>query len=333
MMPAPPLDAKGVRLEGYDTSFSLTEVAASVAKLSLNISCIECSSPGIYELTELLSTPEASEDATDVANDIFNYVTELLGGDYLQVAMDRLLNDANRRCPHSPQYDDTVAVSYESFESPEPDSSIKFFVLLGIVAGSLLLTVLAVITIVKVIVRRRNRRWISKVETEKVFLLWQQQRKEEEKESELNEMTSSMFTSPEIPRWLRLLMPIVILGNIGFFLSGHLSLGATVNIEATLADQSFKVSDFFEFSMMKSTVEIWNAGGKELAIMILIFSGIWPYTKQLFTLALWFLPPSIVSISKRGSIFLWLDALAKWSMVDIFVLVITVAGFRISVQR
>ena len=95
-------------------------------------------------------------------------------------------------------------------------------------------------------------------------------------------------------------MPIIILGNIGFFLSGHLSLGATVNIEATLGEQSFKVDNFFEFSMLRSTVEIWNAGGKELAILILIFSGIWPYAKQLITLALWFMPPNVVSTLEVG---------------------------------
>jgi uncharacterized paraquat-inducible protein A len=80
--------------------------------------------------------------------------------------------------------------------------------------------------------------------------------------------------------------------------------------------------------MARSTVDIWNAGGRELAVMILIFSGIWPYTKQLMTLALWFLPPTSLSISRRGSILLWLDWLAKWSMIDIFVLVISIAAFR-----
>lgn len=85
--------------------------------------------------------------------------------------------------------------------------------------------------------------------------------------------------------------------------------------------------------MARSTVDIWNAGGKELAILILIFSGIWPYLKQISTLVLWFVPPRMVSVSKRGSVLLWLDALAKWSMVDIFVLVVVVAGFRVSIQR
>jgi hypothetical protein len=74
-----------------------------------------------------------------------------------------------------------------------------------------------------------------------------------------------------------------------------------------------------------------QAGGKELAILILIFSGIWPYTKQLITLVVWFLPPSMLSISKRGNILLWVDWLAKWSMIDIFVIVICIAAFRVSI--
>jgi len=82
----------------------------------------------------------------------------------------------------------------------------------------------------------------------------------------------------------------------------------------------------------KSTVDIWKAGGEELAILILIFSGIWPYTKQLITLVLWFTPTSSVSVSRRGSVLMWLDWLAKWSMIDIFVLIITVAAFRVSVN-
>ena len=127
---------------------------------------------------------------------------------------------------------------------------------------------------------------------------------------------------------VRLGMPLIIVGNILFFLSGHLSLGATVNIEGDLAGSYIRVDKFFEFSMARSTIDIWNAGGEELAIIILIFSGIWPYTKQMMTLTLWFLPPSRLPVSKRESIFLWLDRLGKWSMIDIFVLVVSIAAFR-----
>jgi Na+-transporting methylmalonyl-CoA/oxaloacetate decarboxylase gamma subunit len=334
MMPAPPLDARGVRLEGSEPSLSLVHLFASVSKLYLNITCISCTSPGMDELATLLSTPEAIKDATEVANDVFEYVTRILDGEFLQVTFDRMLNDAKMSCPHSPSYTASPnAVKYEPFQSSDStDQSIQFLIYLAIGTVCLIAFVSTVAIIVKLVVRRRHRKWLRSLSSERVYLVWQQQRADQQKEMKLNEQTRSLFTSPQIPRWVRLIMPVVILGNIGFFLSGHLSLGATVNIEATLAGQPFTVGNFFEFSMAFSIVEIWNAGGKELAIMILLFSGVWPYTKQVITLALWFLPPASVSVSKRGSIFLWLDALAKWSMVDIFVLVITVAGFRVSVQ-
>jgi uncharacterized paraquat-inducible protein A len=66
---------------------------------------------------------------------------------------------------------------------------------------------------------------------------------------------------------------------------------------------------------------------------MLLFSGVWPYSKQVITLALWFLPPRIVSVSRRGSIFLWLDALAKWSMVDVFVMIVSIVAFRVTIKR
>lgn len=66
--------------------------------------------------------------------------------------------------------------------------------------------------------------------------------------------------------------------------------------------------------------------------MILIFSGIWPYTKCLATLFLWFAPPRLCSVNRRENALLWLDVLAKWSFVDIFILVMTLAAFRVSVQ-
>lgn len=84
--------------------------------------------------------------------------------------------------------------------------------------------------------------------------------------------------------------------------------------------------------MAYSVSEMWAAGAKSLAVLILIFSGVWPYTKQLVTLVLWFLPTRWCSTVRRGKIFLWLDCMAKWSMVDVFVLLCTLTAFRISIE-
>jgi uncharacterized paraquat-inducible protein A len=80
--------------------------------------------------------------------------------------------------------------------------------------------------------------------------------------------------------------------------------------------------------MAQSTIDIWNAGGRALAALIFIFSGLWPYSKQLITLVLWFTHPAKVPMARRESILLWLDVLAKWSIIDIFVMLVSLAGFR-----
>jgi hypothetical protein len=333
-IPAPALDARGIRVEEDDITAALEEIAVSVSRMNVNVSCIECSSPGMLDLVDLLSTQEAQDGATISANSLLQSATQFLHGNFLQVQMDRLLADAARKCPHSLDYDpNATPLEYQALESPDNESDISFLVLLGCVILGLLATVGLLVLCIKCFVRRRHRKFLASLPKEQVASLENQQRREDALESELNANTKSMFSSAEVvPCLVRWGMPVIIAGNIGLFLSGHLSLGATVNIEASIAGETIKVDEFFEFSMAKSTIDIWNAGGKELAILILIFSGIWPYTKQLMTLALWFTPPSWVSISRRGSILLWLDWLAKWSMIDIFVLVISIAAFRVSIQ-
>lgn len=334
MMPAPPLDAHGIRLENSEPSFSLVDLAMYVARLNLNVTCYECSSSGMVEFAELLSTPQASDGATEVGNKILDYATDVVKGGFLETMVDRMLHDAKKKCPHSPEYDTNfVAYEYEPLEIPSvANDSLSFFITVLIAAGCLAIFVSAIMLTIRCIVRRRHYRWVQSLTRSRVYIISKIQKKEQDKISHANESTRSMFASLAIPWWIRWSMPLIILGNIGLFLSGHLSLAATVSINANLADQAFTADQFFEFSMARSTIDIWNAGGKELAVLILLFSGVWPYTKQLITLVLWFLPPKCVGVSKRGSIFLWLDVLAKWSMVDIFVLVVTVSAFRVSVQ-
>jgi len=328
-MRPPSLDSRGIRVEGKEPSAALTNLAIAIAKVGLNITCVTCTSPEIEDLAALLSSPEGIDDATEVANMLLDYATKLLGGEFLQVKIDRMLNDAVQKCPHSESYrENPVEAKYSPLESPDRnDDSIAFLITIVIVTVSLFLAAVILTSVIKCLVIRRNRAWLKTLPRSEIFSIHQEQ----VKETEQNARTQSMFTSKEIPAYIRYLVPVVLVANIGFFLSGHLSLGATVNIEAQFAGEAFTVSNFFDFSMAQSTIDIWNAGGKELAILILIFSGIWPYMKQLITLILWFLPTRFCSTNTRGNIFLWLDKLAKWSMVDIFVLVISIASFRVSI--
>ena len=333
-LPAPPLDSRGIRVDGVEPSASLQQLAATVASMNLNVTCVSCTSPGMEKLVDLLSTKEGAEDLTEAANKILDAATKLLGGQFLQTTIDRLLNDAPRRCPHRPEFElQPSEVVYEPFGAVDNSSgSISFLITLMLVVLFIVLAVALVAFVVRRIVRRRHQQWLRSLPGSCLSLMLTRQNLDKAKKAEINRMTTAMFKSTDIPPPVRFFMPVVILGNIALFLSGHLSKGATVNIVAEFGEEGFTVDNFFEFSMARSTIDIWKAGGKELAILIGLFSGVWPYTKQLITLTLWFLPPQIVTVQRRGSIFLWLDTLGKWSMVDVFVLVISIAAFQVNIE-
>jgi len=88
---------------------------------------------------------------------------------------------------------------------------------------------------------------------------------------------------------------------------------------------------FFEFSIAQTTIDMWKSGARSLALIIGIFSGLWPYTKQSITMFLWFMPTTRINARTRGFLFVWLDTFAKWSTIDIYILIITIVAFRISI--
>lgn len=77
---------------------------------------------------------------------------------------------------------------------------------------------------------------------------------------------------------------------------------------------------------------MWSNDARELAVFLALFSGIWPYLKQLCTMFLWIAPTKWVSVSKRETMLIRLDILGKWSFVDIFTLIMSLVGFRIMVK-
>jgi len=351
-IPAPPLDEYGFRKEGVEPSAALSDLAASVAKMNVNVRCFDCTSPGLEEFST-----DGSEDLAEVTDIVVNYVTDLLEGRFLQVQIDRALNNAAKRCPHSPEYDpEFEMLIYKKFTS-SPESSMTFLAMIFIVTG-VFFAILAAITLsVKCFVRTRHRRLLRQLPDRELYLLQKEQEQEDKLCAEHNAVTRSLFSSTStVPAYARYLIPLVLLANIAFFLSGHLSLGATVNVQAQLAGQTVQMDGLFSFSMARSTIDIWNAGGKPLAALIFLFSGLWPYTKIVMTLVLWFAPPSRVSMETRGKVLAWIDEFTKvslenvklrlcldhystsrlntftfyfqWSMIDIFVLFVSVAGFR-----
>ena len=97
-----------------------------------------------------------------------------------------------------------------------------------------------------------------------------------------------------------------------------------------VAGQELVLDDVYIFSIAQTCLNLWDAGARALSSLMFLLSLFWPYAKQGVTLVVWFLPPRFLSMKKRGTILHWLDRLAKSSMVDVFVMVVAMTCFRIT---
>jgi hypothetical protein len=259
-IPTPPLDQYGVRLLGQEQNLGITEFMTSVEKLHLNISCTECSGDKWSELTSLLASEANADEVTDMARMFFKMVTRLSEGDFLSVAIDRILNEATKKCPHHSNYvvnyTKTKYIPFEIETTTEDASSFLFALIL--VCTGLLLVVAVIYLIVKIIVRRRHRKWVDNLNQQQIVFLSRHQSKVKEEQNQINLSTTSMGFCSSIPFVVRVAMPAIIIFNIGFFVSGHLSLGASVTILVSLGGQTVRSDDFFSFSIAQSISEIWK---------------------------------------------------------------------------
>ena len=84
--------------------------------------------------------------------------------------------------------------------------------------------------------------------------------------------------------------------------------------------------EVYSISFVDSIRDAANGGAWWLVIIIVCLSGIWPYLKNVIMMVAWFVP---MTTKQRSSLLQWLTRLAKWSLVDVFVIVIICTGVKI----
>ena len=100
--------------------------------------------------------------------------------------------------------------------------------------------------------------------------------------------------------------------------------GSQIGKDSARDDQSVQFA-FFNFSLVSSVEHMWDGGAYALALLIAILSGAWPYIKLISMLVLWYVP---VRPTLRGNLLGILETLGKWSLIDIYVFALMMAGFR-----
>lgn len=224
---APLLNKFGVREGSPDSGLVLRKIAMAVAEARLDINCISCSSTLLPDMSEYFSSDEGVYDTTGVANRIFDYGTNLLKSSIVQDKLDRMVNEAGMKCPHSEKYNANFAgLKYDELVAIESSKDTFGFLIaiVSVISACAVIMVLVYLT-VNWVSRRRHNRWMNSLTRIQKIQLVKEQGEENQREKDLNKRMKSLFFSAEVPLFIRLFMPIVIFGNIALFLSGHLSLG------------------------------------------------------------------------------------------------------------
>jgi hypothetical protein len=130
---------------------------------------------------------------------------------------------------------------------------------------------------------------------------------------------------PRLSWVVKILVPFLIVSDIGLFVVSNMSVGASVFAYIHLGNHTVTTSSLFSFTLANSVHDMWVAGVYPLSLIIAVFSGCWPYVKLLAMLVVWLAP---VAGRLREKVLMVLDMLGKWSLIDAFVLVFMMVAFR-----
>ena len=321
--PSRDLNEYGVADESEEIYAGIDDIKILLDQSTVEVKCLECESAELQYYAEMFTGAS------------FLYFTQsFITSGIIQNIVDKTMYKAVRKCPHSSLYDPNLSTTeFAPFEAPESgfSSAGTFQTLFAFFTTFVTLTFCAGYS-VKHTTKRRYINWLNSLPHEEVVVLYHKHMQEKQENTRLTKITTSMVKCKEIPVVFRLAIPVIVVLNVGLFLSGHLNLGASLDINFFFADQPFKIEKLYTFAILQLVGDMWKWASKAFAALVFICSVVWPYSKQLITLVLWITPPSYISVLTRGKIYRILDFLAKWSMIDIFIIVIALVSFRVKLK-
>jgi hypothetical protein len=153
-------------------------------------------------------------------------------------------------------------------------------------------------------------------------------------EAALREVESgpSMFFNEKLPYWMRLSMLFAIFVNLGMFIYGDTQSSFIIGAEASLLGEPIDFGNIQEFSVISSTIKLFESGAIYLAVMLFFLAIFWPYAKLTTMLVCLLVPPKYLRAQWRGKIIHALDIFGKYSFVEVYFVSFILTILRLSVQ-
>jgi hypothetical protein len=144
---------------------------------------------------------------------------------------------------------------------------------------------------------------------------------------DLPEVYLSHFCNADAhPAWLRYFIPLYLLATFVLLLNSDIGSGVSADYILIRDGNVIEERSLFVASIFSSVKELWLNGSYPLAILIAVTSIAWPYLKIILSVYAWVMPYK--NPRRRELLIETIDALGKWSFVDIVVLVEIMVAFR-----
>ena len=100
----------------------------------------------------------------------------------------------------------------------------------------------------------------------------------------------------------------------------------TEGVDVEAVDEFFIV---YKLEFFPAVETAWNSSAKLLAILVVLFSGIFPYAKNVILMLAWYLP---LTIQQRSNIFTGLKAIGKYTLVDVYIVILLMIGLLLELN-
>lgn len=138
--------------------------------------------------------------------------------------------------------------------------------------------------------------------------------------------TSHLHNKEALPFWLRWGILFFLVGTFILLVNADIGSGVTAEMVMVREGEIIQNTEILNVSVLSSVGKLWDAKSYPLAILIAITSIGWPYIKLALATYAWVSP--YINPRRREFLIEVIDALGKWSFVDIFVLVEIMVAFR-----
>eukprot|EP00039_Didymoeca_costata_P006833 m.93802 g.93802 ORF g.93802 m.93802 type:complete len:1000 (+) comp13412_c0_seq2:172-3171(+) len=145
---------------------------------------------------------------------------------------------------------------------------------------------------------------------------------------------SSLMTSSRLHWLVRYGMLVSILTTAAMFFGTDTIPWAHVKLKFTAGDQEYGFPTIYELALVDSIKDMWNAGIGLVAVGSVLFSGLWPFVCCGSLFFCWILPDGYfgLSVARRDRLLHVCSHCAKWSLYNIFTIMVLRAGLKIHVD-